>query len=279
MIKIFVDSSADYEAAELKSRNLQLIPLTVMMNGKTYADGVDLKKNDFFELLINSEEFPKTSQPSPQKFISVFEDAKAKGDQVICILLSSALSGTCQSAMLAKSMVDYDEIYIIDSLSATYPIRIMTDYACSLAARGLAAKEIAEKVSALKPRVKLLAVLDTLEYLSKGGRIPKSVATIGEIARIKPVITLTKTGEVGVLAKCIGKNKAMSRIMQEFSSLKVDPAFPCTTIFSYGTENCEQFEQKLSENGYSITERMQIGAAIGSHIGPRAYGIVFVEQE
>ena len=175
--------------------------------------------------------------------------------------------------------IDNDEIYIIDSLSATYPIRIMTDYACSLAARGLAAKEIAEKVNALKPRVKLLAVLDTLEYLSKGGRIPKSVATIGEIARIKPVITLTKTGEVGVLAKCIGKNKAMSRIMQEFSSLKVDPAFPCTTIFSYGTENCEQFEQKLSENGYSITERMQIGAAIGSHIGPRAYGIVFVEQE
>lgn len=278
MIKIFVDSSADYETAELQSRNLQLIPLTVMMNGITYADGVDLKKNEFFEMLINSEEFPKTSQPSPQVFLSVFEEAKANGDEVICILLSSALSGTCQSALLAKNMVDYEKIYIIDSLAATYPIRIMTDYACSLAGQGLSAKEIAEKVNELKPRVKLLAVLDTLEYLSKGGRIPKSVATIGEIARIKPVITLTADGEVGVLAKCIGKNKAMSRIMQEFTSMTVDKEFPCTTIFSYGTENCELFEQKLSEGGYPITERMQIGAAIGSHIGPRAYGIVFVER-
>ena len=278
MIKIFVDSSADYEMQELNDRQLGLIPLAVTMNGTTYADGVDLQNNEFFEMLISSEEFPKTSQPSPSDFLSVFEKAKEDGDEVICILLSSALSGTYQSALLAKSMVDYEDIYVIDSLSATYPIRIMTDYACSLAKQGLSAKEIADKVAALRPRVKLLAVLDTLEYLSKGGRIPKSVATIGEIARIKPVITLTAEGEVGVLAKCIGKNKAMSRIMQEFSSMKSDPAFPCTTIFSYGTENCEAFEQKLTENGYAITERMQIGAAIGSHIGPRAYGIVFVEK-
>ncbi len=279
MIKIFVDSSADYEAEELKERQIHLIPLSVTMNGKTYADGIDLKKNDFFELLINSEEFPKTSQPSPQDFLSVFEDARKNNDQVICILLSSALSGTYQTALLARNMVDYEEIYIIDSHSATYPIRIMTDYACMLAKQGLTAKEIADKVNDLKPRVKLLAVLDTLEYLSKGGRIPKSVAAIGEIARIKPVITLTTNGEVGVLAKCIGKNKALSHIMKDLSSMKVDPAFPCTTIFSYGTENCESFEQKLSESGYDITERMQIGAAIGSHIGPRAYGIVFVEKE
>jgi len=278
MIKIYVDSSADYEIQELQSRNLQLIPLSVTMNGKTYADGVDLKKNEFFEMLISSEEFPKTSQPSPQEFLSVFKNAKDRGDEVICILLSSALSGTYQSAMLAKNMTDYENIYIIDSLSATYPIRIMTDYACSLASQGFHAKEIADKVNELKPRVKLLAVLDTLEYLSKGGRLPKSIAAIGEIARIKPVITLTAEGEVGVLAKCIGKNKAMSHIMKDLSSMVVDPAFPCTTIFSYGTENCESFEHKLTESGYHITERMQIGAAIGSHIGPGAYGIVFVEK-
>lgn len=278
MIKIYVDSSADYESHELQSRNLQLIPLSVTMNGKTYADGVDLKKNEFFEMLISNEEFPKTSQPSPQEFLSVFKDAKEKGDDVICILLSSALSGTYQTAMLAKNMVNYENIYIIDSLSATYPIRIMTDYACSLVSQGFSAKVIADKVNELKPRVKLLAVLDTLEYLSKGGRLPKSIAAIGEIARIKPVITVTPNGEVGVLAKCIGKNKAMSHIMKDFSSMKADPEFPCTTIFSYGTENCELFEQRLTESGYQITERMQIGAAIGSHIGPRAYGIVFVEK-
>lgn len=279
MIKIYVDSSADYETKELQSRNLQLIPLSVTMNGQTYADGVDLNKSQFFEMLISSEEFPKTSQPSPQEFLSIFKEAKKNGDEVICILLSSALSGTYQTALLAKNMTDYENIYIIDSLSATYPIRIMTDYACLLVSQGLGGKEIAQKINELKPRVKLLAVLDTLEYLSKGGRLPKSIAAIGELARIKPVITLTTAGEVGVLAKCIGKNKAMTHIMKDLASMKVDPAFPCTTIYSYGTENCEAFEQRLIENGYEITERMQIGAAIGSHIGPRAYGIVFVEQQ
>ena len=158
MIKIYVDSSADYETKELQSRNLQLIPLSVTMNGQTYADGVDLNKSQFFEMLISSEEFPKTSQPSPQEFLSIFKEAKKNGDEVICILLSSALSGTYQTALLAKNMTDYENIYIIDSLSATYPIRIMTDYACLLVSQGLGGKEIAQKINELKPRVKLLCL-------------------------------------------------------------------------------------------------------------------------
>ncbi len=279
MIRILVDSSSDYEMEEAKSRNLELIPITVTLNGISYADGIELKKDTFFKMLAESSEFPQTAQPSPDSFLKIFEDAKSKGDQIICILLSSALSGTCQSALLIKNVVNYDGIYIVDSLTATYPVKIMADYASSLIKEGLSAPQIVERLEKLKGRIKLLAVLDTLEYLSKGGRIPKSIATIGEIANIKPVITVTKDGQVGVVAKCIGRKKASSHIMKALSETKIDTAFPVSTIYSYGTDNCEIFEQKLIQNGYRLTGRTQIGATIGAHIGPGSFGIVFVEKD
>lgn len=276
MIKILVDSSSDYPMHEIEEKHLSFIPVTITMDGREYLDGIDLEKNEFFELLVNSNDFPKTAQPSPQSFLSVFQSAKEHADQVICILLSSELSGTCQSAVLAKDMVDYEDIYIINSLTATYPIKIMADYACSLAEQGLSAPEIVKKVEALRPRIKLFATLDTLEYLSKGGRIPKSIAAIGDMANLKPVITVTDDGKIGVLGKCLGKNKAIAHIIKDLSLLTLDPNFPIYSIYSYGTDNCRLFEEKLSEHGYAITQRLQIGATIGSHIGPEAFGIVFV---
>lgn len=278
MIRILVDSSSDYEIEEVKRKNLELIPINVTLNGKSYADGIELKKDTFFKMLVESDDFPQTAQPSPETFLNIFEDAKSKGDQIICILLSSGLSGTYQSALLVKNMIDYEGIYIVDSLTATYPIKIMADYACSLVKEGLSAPQIVEKLENIKSRVRLLAVLDTLEYLSKGGRIPKSIAAIGEIAKVKPVITVTKDGQVGVLAKCLGKKKASSHIIKTLSEIEIDTTFPVSTIYSYGTDNCEVFEQKLTQSGYNIKERAQIGSTIGAHIGPGAFGVVFVEK-
>jgi DegV family protein with EDD domain len=275
MIKILVDSSSDYGIQEIKEKKLEFVPISITIGEKSYADGVDFEKDTFYEILTESSTFPKTSQPSPEAFLSFFREAKETGDAVICILLSSALSGTCQSAVLAKNIVEYDKIYIIDSLTATYPIKILADYALQLANQGLPAEEIAAKVEALKPRVKLLAGLDTLEYLAKGGRLNKSVAAIGELANIKPVITLTEDG-VGVLGKCMGKNKAIAQVMKHLQAEQPDPAFPVYTIYTYGTENCMRFEEKLAEQGYAYTERKQVGATIGAHIGPNAFGIVFV---
>lgn len=279
MIKLLVDSSSDYEIEEITAKGFHFIPITVNMNGRDYVHGIDLQKNDFFEMLTSSSEFPKTSQPSPQSFLAIFNEAKEKGDEIICILLSSELSGTLQSAVLAKSMADYDGIYIIDSLSASYPIKIMADYAYRLIQEGLSAKEIVKKVEALRPRIKLFAVLDTLEYLSKGGRLSKSVAAIGEMANIKPVITLTEEGKVGILGKCLGKNKAITQVLKHLKEWEYDSSFPFYTIYSYGLNNCEHFEEKLRENGYPISERLQIGATIGAHIGPEAFGVVIVAKE
>lgn len=278
MIRIVIDSSSDYTQKEAESKNLAFIPINITMGGREYLDGVNLERNTFFEQLVNSNDFPKTAQPSPSEFLTIFKEAKEKGDSVICILLSSGLSGTCQSANLAKNMADYDDIYIVDSLGAVCTIRILIEHARTLVSKGLTAPQIAKELDNLKTRIHLFAALDTLEYLSRGGRIPKSVAAIGDAARLKPIITLTQDGTVGVIGKCIGKNKAASHVMKDLSEYTVDTDFPFYTIYSYGTENCEHFESKLKENNYQITERLQIGATIGAHIGPAAYGVVFVSK-
>ncbi|MGN1157111.1 MAG: DegV family protein, partial [Agathobacter sp.] len=123
MVRILVDTSADYTVEELKARNMELISLNITVDDKSYRDSVDITRADVYDMLINQGKFPKTSQPSPQDFLEIFEDVKEKGDSLVCITLSSALSGTYQSAALAKDMAECDDIYLVDSLSATYGIR------------------------------------------------------------------------------------------------------------------------------------------------------------
>lgn len=279
MIRILVDSSSDYQIEELIQKNITFVPISITIGGKSYADGIELDRNDLYRILEDTGEFPKTSQPSPQDFLSIFQDVKDSGDEIVCLLLSSELSGTYQSAVLAKDMADYDKIYLIDTLSATYNIKIMADYACRLRSEGVCAAEIAEKIEALKSRVKVVAALDTLEYLSRGGRISKTVAAIGDMANLKPIITLTPDGKVGMIGKCLGKNKAICYIKKHLQELTLDENFPVYAIYSYGTDNCEIFEDKMIQEGFTIDDRLQIGATIGAHIGPEAFGIIFVTKD
>lgn len=278
MIRLVVDSSADYQAEELKEKNIELLPLNVLIDGVTYQDGVTLERNQFYELLTSTEDFPKTSQPSPETFINLFEDAKEKGDDVICILLSSALSGTYQTAFMAKNMVEYDNIHIIDSRTATHMIHIMVDYAHKLREEGLSAPEIVEKVEAIKLKIKVLAAVDTMEYLYRGGRVNKATAAIGELAKIKPIITVNEEGKVIVTGKCLGKNKALRFILDNLKTKKLNPDFPLYSVYTYGTENCEKLEEKMEKEGFVIKDRYQVGSSIGAHIGPGVFGVFFVEE-
>lgn len=276
MIRILVDSSSDYTMEEIKENEFNFVPLNILISEKSYRDVVDLIPDDFYKLLTSSKDFPKTSQPSPQDFAEIFEDAKAKGDEIICILLSSALSGTCQSAHLAKDMVDYDGIHIIDSLAATAMIKFMGNYASKLIKKGLSAQEIVQKIEAMKGKIKVVAGLDTLEYLCKGGRLSKASATIGELANLKPVITVTEEGKVSVIGKCLGKNKALNFILKYLENSERDMSFPLYTLYSYGTENTEKLEERLTKEGIFYNERVQLGSTIGAHIGPGAFAILYV---
>ena len=277
MIKFLLDTSSDFTVEEVKAKGMDLVPLHITLGEADYKDAYDLTKDAFYELLTTNEEFPKTSQPTPQDFVDAFEDAKEKGDELICILLSSRLSGTFQSATLAKSIVEYDNIHLVDSLGATHMIRIVVEYAQDLAAEGKGAKEIVEALEEMKSKIKVLAVVDTLEYLCKGGRVSKTTAAIGEAAKVKPMITVAN-GEVAVIGKSLGKNKAIGNLLKALGECEVDERFPIYSVSTLGTENCEVFEKRLTDAGYSFRERLQIGATIGTHVGPGVFGMIFVTK-
>ncbi len=277
MIRILVDSSSDYSLEELSSRNFSLIPLNIIMGEKSYHDCLDLTRRDVYEYMINSDDVPTTSQPSPQDFIHEFELAKEQGDELICILISSALSGTFQSAAIAKSIVDYDGIYLIDSLTTTHAIRIMAEYANQLIQEGAGAADIVNKVEALRSRLRICAAVDTLEYLCKGGRVSKAAASVGELAGIKPIVSLTPEGTVGVIGKCLGKTKAINYILKYVQEHPINTDFPFYTLFSYEAENCIRMEEKLALQGYTPSLRVELGATIGVHVGPGAFAVIYVE--
>lgn len=280
MIRILVDSSSDYTLEEIQAKGFDYVPINISLCGKEYLDNITLDRKDFFEIMESTDEFPKTAQPSPEVFLSIFQEVKAAGDEIICILLSSSLSGTCQSARLAKEMADYDGIYVIDSLTATFCIKLLADRAIELREQGLSGAEIAAEIEQLKPNVRVLAALDTLDYLQRGGRISKAAAAIGNMVNLKPLITVLKDGTVDVIGKCIGKNKAISSLLNILKEQKIDLSFPVYAIYSYGTKNCELFRERLTTIGIQPAEEiLQIGSTIGAHIGPEAFGIIYAVEE
>lgn len=277
MIKILVDTSADYTVEEIKEKGMELVPISITFGDTDYKDTIDLDKDHFYELLTTSGEFPKTAQPSPQEYVEAFEKAEENGDELICFVLSSRLSGTFQTATLAKNIVGYDGIHLVDTLGATHMIRLMADHAQELIEEGKTVEEILTAVEEMKGRIQVLAVVDTLEYLCKGGRVSKTVATIGEMARVKPMITVSE-GEVKVIGKSLGKNKAMANLFKALGECEVDERFPVYSVCTAGKENPELFEAKLKAEGYDFKERLQLGATIGTHVGPGVYGLIFVRK-
>ena len=277
MIKFLVDSASDYEKTETEKKGILRIPITITLKDKNILDG-EITKDEFYQLVQNADELPKTSQPSPQDFLDVFEKAKENDDELICILLSSKLSGTLQSATLAKSMAGYDKIHIIDSLSATYVIKMMTEYGIQLRDSGKNALEIVDELEKMKSKIKLYAVLDTLENLKKGGRLSTVEAGIGTLAKIKPLVTLTEDGKVGMKGKSIGRKKALADIVKLVEKENINTNYPIYNIYSYGMDNNKLFLDKLNEIGIAPDESLQIGPTIGTHIGPGAYGIIFVKK-
>lgn len=279
MIRILIDSGSEYLPKEAQAKGIEVLPIVTNVGGNDYRDGFDLGRDEFFELLEETGQFPTTSQITPHVFAAKFKEALDAGDEVIAIILSSALSGTYQNACMAQAMVGNEGVYVIDSLTATYPISILADYAATLRDEGMPAAQIVEAIEELKGTAKVIAMVDTLEYLQRGGRIPKAAAKIGEAAKLKPVISVTEKGDLAMISACLGRKRAFDTIMKQLESIEIDDRFPVYAIYSYGTKNCERLEVRLQEAGISVTERRQIGYVIGSHIGPNACGVVYVEKK
>ena len=275
-VRIITDSGIDLPG-ELDPR-LTVIPLGITFGTTTYADGVDLTNDRFYELLIESDELPKTSQATPFTYHEVLAPICAAGDEAVVITLSSKLSGTYQSAVTAAS--EFDGVYVVDSKNVTIGQSILVQYALRLVEEGLGAAEIAEKVAAAADRVCLLALLDTLEYLRRGGRIPKSVGMIGEVLSIKPVVGV-EDGEVVMLGKARGSKNGRNQLHQQVEKHGIDFTMPVLLGYTglsdkllrkYLDDNRAIWEHVVAEEDLPIAS---VGATIGTHVGPGAIALAF----
>jgi EDD domain protein, DegV family len=254
----------------------------VYFGEKEFLDGVNLSHQQFYEMLIESEELPKTSQIPPYEFEQVYEQAVAAGEQVVVITISSKLSGTYQSACVAAE--DYEgKVYVVDSLNATLGERCLVDYALRLKDQGKTAEEIVAELTQARKRIRLLALLDTLEYLKRGGRISKSVAMVGGMLSIKPVVSVVD-GEVVMVGKARGSRNGNNLLVQEIQKAGgVDYSMPYylgyTGLDDHMLRKYVEDSRPLWESHVDHLDSTSVGGTIGTHIGPGAIGVFFFASE
>ena len=276
--RIIVDSTADL-MLEYKSR-VSVVPLTVHFGEEEYVDGVTIDHKTFYEKLIESDILPTTSQATPDGFIKEFEKAKIAGEAAVVITLASSFSGTYQSAMIAAE--DYEHIYVIDSGSAAMGSGILVELAFKLLEEGKTAEEIAQILEAEKKKIVIVALVDTLEYLQKGGRISKAVAFAGGILNIKPVLSVVE-GKINMLGKARGSKMGNNLLVQEIAKAGgIDFSKPVLLGYSgisdalllkYIEDSRHIWEGNLDEVRYTT-----VGSVIGTHAGPGAVVVAFFKN-
>lgn len=277
-VRIITDSTADVTPKMAQELNLGVVPLKVLFGKEEFRDGLDLSIDDFYNRLVQSEQLPTTSQPSPNDFLSEFEKAKEKGEEILVLCLSSQLSGTYQSAVLAKSYCEAEKIVIVDSQQATIGTQLLLQEAIRMRNAGADAKTIAGRLEAIKGRVTILALVDTLDYLVKGGRLSKAAGFAGSLLGIHPMITLEE-GKLAVLGKARGKKATLELFWQKMQQKGIpDPEFE--PIFGYTGKPEAVFDliAYMKEKGVVSDQICGVGSVIGTHTGPGVSAIAYIHQ-
>ena len=276
--RIIVDSTADL-VPECKSR-VSIVPLTVHFGQEEYIDGITIDHKTFYEKLVQRDVLPTTSQTAPAAFMKEFDKVKEAGDSAVVITLSSKFSGTYQSAMIAAA--EYENIYVVDSGSAAMGSGILTELALGLAEEGMGALEIARRLEEEKKKIVIVALVDTLEYLKKGGRVSKTVAFAGTVLNIKPVISVVD-GEIAVLGKARGSKMGNNLLVQEIEKAGgVDFSKPVLLGYSGLSDalllKYIEDSKHIWEKGLHQVRYTTIGSVIGTHAGPGAVAVGFFKN-
>jgi DegV family protein with EDD domain len=279
-VKIITDSASDIFQSDAEKMDIKIIPLKTMFGEEEYLDGVTLSHREFFEKLVETDEFPHTSQIPPFEYQEEFEKAAADGGEVLCITISSKISGCYQSACIAADDID-KKVIVVDSENASMGEKILVERAVQLRDEGKSAEEIAKIINSEKKDIRLIALLDTLEYLKKGGRISPAVAAVGSMLSIKPVIAISE-GEVKVLGKARGSkngNNLLTELLRKEGDINFDMPYSVaysglndSVLQKYIADNKALFEGHCTPQELPVTS---IGCAIGAHIGPGAIGAAF----
>ena len=277
-VKLISDSACDISQNEAKELNITVLPLKTLIDGVEYLDGVTITTQEFYDKLETCKELPTTSQLSPAEFEGAVRPAVENGDEVVVITLAGKLSGTLQSAAIAAA--DFPgKVWVVDSGSVTIGQRILMIYAVRLRDAGLSGGEIAEELNRVKSRICLLARVDTLEYLVRGGRLSKTAGFAGAILNIKPVISV-EAGEIRVLGKARG-SKQSSNVLTEFIQKKGGIDFSMPVMLAYSGTDDALLKGYIDNSrtlwdGYldSLPVTM-IGSTISTHAGPGAIAVAF----
>lgn len=273
--RIITDSTADL-MKESKER-VHIVPLTVCFGEEEYIDGVTIDHKEFYQKLVETDVLPTTSQATPAAFEKEYELARQAGEAAVVITISSKLSGTYQSAMIAAE--EYENVYVVDSGTGAVGSGILTEMALRYLDAGMDAQTIAQKLNEDKQKIVIVALVDTLEYLKKGGRISKTVAFAGSVLNIKPVLSVID-GEINLLGKARGSKMGNNLLVQEIEkSGGVDFSKPVllgytglsdALLLKYIEDSKHVWEQGLSQVRYTT-----MGSVIGTHVGPGAVAVAY----
>ena len=280
MIRILTDSASDILPAEAEQLGVTVIPLNVTLeDGTVLRDGVDMTPSAYYEILAGCRKLPTTSQPSPELFENFFLEAAAAGDEVIGIFLSHALSGTYQCAKLAADMANVDNVLFVDSGHVCLSEALLVRLAVQLRDSGKTAGQIAAILEHAKEHLHLVAAIDDLKYLRKGGRLPAAVAVAGGMLGIKPLITI-QDGKVAMAGKARGLPGAYVALFKKIEEMGgISPAFPALAGYTVSPREVTPIQTYLRDNLQQEDLLIrQIGCVIGTHAGPGAFGIAFFDK-
>ena len=280
MIRILTDSASDILPAEAEQLGVTVIPLNVTLeDGTVLRDGIDMTPSEYYAQLASCRKLPTTSQPSPELFERFYLEAAAAGDKVLGIFLSHELSGTCQCAKLAADLANVDNVLFVDSANVCLGEALLVRLAVHLRDAGKTLVQIATDLEHAKEHLHLVAAIDDLKYLRKGGRLPAAVAVAGGMLGIKPLITI-KEGKVAMAGKARGLPGAYVALFKKIDELGgVHPDFEAVAGYSSSLREVQPIENYFRDNLHMDAPLVrQIGCVIGTHAGPGAFGLAFFDK-
>ncbi len=278
MVKIVTDSSCDLSLKRCEELGVEMLPITVNFGDESFRANIDLTTEEFYEKLAAAQELPKTAQIPPNQFQEIFKPYQESGDDVVCLFISSKMSGTLQSARVAKNILGAENILLPDTLNVTFALRLLVEEAVKMRDAGMTGKEIVEKIEELIPRIRLFAMIEDLKYLKMGGRLSATSALVASILGICPIITL-KDGLVEVVGKARGKKAAFAAIRKFVEKEPISGDY-CVTVGNANVpENCKAFlesmEDLLKKREVYVSS---IGSIVGTHTGPGAVGLAYIKK-
>ena len=275
-IKIITDSTLDLPSDIVKEKDIEVLPLLINFGEESYLDGVEINTKEMLDRIERENVLPTTAQVTPNRFEEVFKKYLDEGYKIVTLVLSSEMSGTYQSACIAKNMLDTDDIVVIDSRNVTSGLGVLVLKACEFRDNGDNIFEIEEKIKNIIPKVKSSLSFESLENLVRGGRLSKTAGAIGSVLGLRLILEV-KDGQMAVKDKVRGSKKALKKVISDFENGNVDTNSPIVLLEILNEEIYSGLKKYFEENNINYIDA-KVGCTVGIHSGTRACGIFFVEK-